>query len=525
MVLEAGRAVAGALGLGDPQLHAVQLAAVAAGGLLGVGDAVPGRHQVELAGPDELGGAEAVPVQHLAGSSQVTVWRPMCGMGADVQAGRRRSPAPGPCGRRSTRRRRCGVPPREGPADRDPPTSAVRLGVISTQAGATRPPWARRRRVGGADRSAHVLAVDRATSRAQAQAVVGVSQRRDRERGPMDVLRRPLRAAGQVALARTPPPGLGRGPWGSGPGWPPPCWPARSSRPPADHPYREIEDPAAQRQQRIHFFKNVTSRRRAPGAEWGAAPPPLMAARYRRRLAQQHAAAVYRALAAKRAGEDREILLALARAEERHAAPLVGQAAAGGAGGRPARLADPAVRLAGPAAGVAGGAGAGAAGRGRRRLRRRRRATPAMAADEQVHALVVAELAQRQRARASGWFQAAVFGVNDGLVSNFSLVAGMAGAGTSSEIILLAGLAGLLAGALSMAAGEYVSVRSQRELLDAAAHELDPATLATLRDHEAHELALVFRARGCPRTRPSSGSRPCSASPTTRRQAPSRGGG
>ena len=110
----------------------------------------------------------------------------------------------------------------------------------------------------------------------------------------------------------------------------------------------------------------------------------------------------------------------------------------------------------------------------------------------------MAGLAQQQRARASGWFRAAVFGANDGLVSNFSLVAGMAGAGSSPQVILLAGLAGLLAGALSMAAGEYISVRSQRELLEAATAELDPATLAALREHEESELALVFRARGSP---------------------------
>jgi vacuolar iron transporter family protein len=218
--------------------------------------------------------------------------------------------------------------------------------------------------------------------------------------------------------------------------------------------------------------------------------------RYRRRLAQEeHAARVYRALAAKRTGEDREILLALARAEERHAAhwsaKLHPEERAAGPGRRTRLLGWLARRLGSlvvlglvQRAEAAGDYDADA------------EATPAMAADERVHALVVAELAQRQRARASGWFRAAVFGANDGLVSNFSLVAGMAGAGTSSEIILLAGLAGLLAGALSMAAGEYVSVRSQRELLDATAHELDPATLATLRDHEAHELALVFRARG-----------------------------
>lgn len=221
-----------------------------------------------------------------------------------------------------------------------------------------------------------------------------------------------------------------------------------------------------------------------------------MAGRYRRRLAQeQHAAAVYRALAAKRTGEDREILLALARAEERHAAHwsamLHPEEPAASPGWRTRLFGWLARRLGSlvvlglvQRAEAAGDYDADA------------EATPAMAADERVHALVVAELAQRQRARASGWFRAAVFGANDGLVSNFSLVAGMAGAGTSSEIILLTGLAGLLAGALSMAAGEYVSVRSQRELLDATADVLDPATLATLRDHEAHELALVFRARG-----------------------------
>jgi VIT1/CCC1 family predicted Fe2+/Mn2+ transporter len=94
--------------------------------------------------------------------------------------------------------------------------------------------------------------------------------------------------------------------------------------------------------------------------------------------------------------------------------------------------------------------------------------------------------------------RAAVFGANDGLVSNFSLVLGMAGAGSSNQVIVLAGLAGLLAGALSMAAGEYVSVRSQRELLEAASQELDEPTLRALAEQEAAELGLVFRARGLP---------------------------
>jgi VIT1/CCC1 family predicted Fe2+/Mn2+ transporter len=228
------------------------------------------------------------------------------------------------------------------------------------------------------------------------------------------------------------------------------------------------------------------------GAAWVGS-----AARYRRRFAQeQDAAAVYRALAARRHGEDREILLALARAEERHAAHWSAKLdPAEPEPRRPgvrARLLSWLTRRLGSLVVLALVQRAEAGGH----YDTEPDATAAMAADERVHALVVAGLAQRQRARASGWFRAAVFGANDGLVSNFSLVLGVAGAGTSSQVILLAGLAGLLAGALSMAAGEYVSVRSQRELLDAADHDLDAATLRALRDHEAGELALVFRARG-----------------------------
>jgi vacuolar iron transporter family protein len=218
---------------------------------------------------------------------------------------------------------------------------------------------------------------------------------------------------------------------------------------------------------------------------------------YRRRLAQeQHAAAVYRALAAKRTGEDREILLGLARAEERHAAHWAAklhpaQQPARGPGRRSRLLGWLARRLGSLVVlGLVQRAEAGGD------YDRDPEATATMAADEQAHALVVAGLAQRARARASGWFRAAVFGANDGLVSNFSLVLGMAGAGSSPQVVLLAGLAGLLAGALSMAAGEYISVRSQRELLEAASQELDRPTLRALADQEAEELGLVFRARG-----------------------------
>ncbi|MFL6271009.1 MAG: VIT1/CCC1 transporter family protein [Actinomycetes bacterium] len=221
------------------------------------------------------------------------------------------------------------------------------------------------------------------------------------------------------------------------------------------------------------------------------------ASRYQRLLArEQGAASVYRALAQRRSGEEREILLALARAEERHAAHWAAKLHPSDRRrhrpGVRARVLGWLARRLGSLVVLGLVQRAEAAGD----YDRDPEATAAMAVDEQTHALVVAGLAQRARARSSGWFRAAVFGANDGLVSNFSLVLGMAGAGSSSQVVLLAGLAGLLAGALSMAAGEYISVRSQRELLEAASQELDRPTLLALADQEAEELGLVFRARG-----------------------------
>ena len=219
--------------------------------------------------------------------------------------------------------------------------------------------------------------------------------------------------------------------------------------------------------------------------------------RYQRLLArEQGAASVYRALAERRSGEEREILLALARAEERHAAHWAAKLHPSDRRrhrpGVRARVLGWLARRLGSLVVLGLVQRAEAAGD----YEGDPEATAAMAADEQTHALVVAGLAQRARARSSGWFRAAVFGANDGLVSNFSLVLGMAGAGSSPQVVLLAGLAGLLAGALSMAAGEYISVRSQRELLEAASQELDRPTLRALADQEAEELGLVFRARG-----------------------------
>jgi VIT1/CCC1 family predicted Fe2+/Mn2+ transporter len=94
-----------------------------------------------------------------------------------------------------------------------------------------------------------------------------------------------------------------------------------------------------------------------------------------------------------------------------------------------------------------------------------------------------------------GNLRAAVFGVNDGLISNASLIMGVAGAAVDNAIIVLTGIAGLVAGAFSMAAGEYVSVRSQREMYEYQIG-LERDELAEYPEEEAHELALIYEARG-----------------------------
>ncbi|WP_243708823.1 VIT1/CCC1 transporter family protein [Actinomadura sp. GC306] len=101
----------------------------------------------------------------------------------------------------------------------------------------------------------------------------------------------------------------------------------------------------------------------------------------------------------------------------------------------------------------------------------------------------------RHRDVTGGWLRPAVFGAMDGLVSNFALIAGVAGGRASPDVILLAGLAGLAAGAFSMAAGEYISVASQSELAEAEI-EVERRALARYPVAEREELAGVFEARG-----------------------------
>jgi VIT1/CCC1 family predicted Fe2+/Mn2+ transporter len=104
---------------------------------------------------------------------------------------------------------------------------------------------------------------------------------------------------------------------------------------------------------------------------------------------------------------------------------------------------------------------------------------------------------RHHRAGTGSNLRAAVFGVNDGLVSNTALVMGVAGAGSAPDLILLTGTAGLLAGAFSMAAGEYISMRSQRELYEQQI-ALEREEIQEYPEEEAEELALIYEARGLP---------------------------
>jgi vacuolar iron transporter family protein len=107
----------------------------------------------------------------------------------------------------------------------------------------------------------------------------------------------------------------------------------------------------------------------------------------------------------------------------------------------------------------------------------------------------LSEVGARHRSSLGGNLRATVFGMNDGLLSNASLVLGVAGAGAANNYVLMTGAAGLLAGALSMAAGEYVSVRTQREMYEYQI-ALERDEVAKYPEEEAEELALIYEARG-----------------------------
>jgi VIT1/CCC1 family predicted Fe2+/Mn2+ transporter len=143
-------------------------------------------------------------------------------------------------------------------------------------------------------------------------------------------------------------------------------------------------------------------------------------------------------------------------------------------------------------------------------------ATPeieAIAADEREHAEIwrklkdpdyhpdrdIASRERWHRSGRSGTLRAVIFGVSDGLVSNLALVMGVAGASgptaTAGHFVLLAGIAGLLAGAFSMAAGEYISMQSQRELFERQI-ALERAEMEAMPEEEEAEMAALYRAKG-----------------------------
>lgn len=226
-------------------------------------------------------------------------------------------------------------------------------------------------------------------------------------------------------------------------------------------------------------------------------PTKKQIARWRQYLANERAeGAVYRELARKKTGEEREILLAIAEAEARHEAYWRNRL--GEYVGLP-RKASFGTRVMAWMARRFGSVFVLAlmqSAETRNEYVKDNDASEQMVADEAIHAEVVRGLATRGRAKMSGDFRAAIFGANDGLVSNLSLVLGMVGTGASSKVVLVTGIAGLFAGALSMAAGEYVSVSSQQELLEANTPNPEAGRSVPKLDVEENELALVYRARG-----------------------------
>ena len=227
-------------------------------------------------------------------------------------------------------------------------------------------------------------------------------------------------------------------------------------------------------------------------------PTPEQVRRWRRYLADEIAEGeVYRQLAARRSGAERQILLGLADAERRHEMHwrrLLGDE-------RSRNLPRPSLHrmLLRWLARVFGSVFVLAL------AQRAESDSPyakdsdvpeGMVADEAIHEEVVRGLAARGREQLAGNFRAAVFGMNDGLVSNLALVMGIGATGVAPSVVLFTGIAGLLAGALSMAAGEYVSVRSQRELLEASSPTQVTLEAAEHLDIDANELELVYLARG-----------------------------
>ncbi|MGJ5590102.1 VIT1/CCC1 transporter family protein [Micrococcus lylae] len=235
----------------------------------------------------------------------------------------------------------------------------------------------------------------------------------------------------------------------------------------------------------------------ATAAAASAAPTPQQIRRWRRYLADEIAEGqIYRDIAARRHGVEREILLGLAEAEKRHEQhwrTLLGKHAENPP--RPSfhRLL---LRWLARIFGFVFVLALAQRAESDSPYAKDSDVPEGMAADEAIHEEVVRGLAARGREQLAGSFRAAVFGANDGLVSNLALVMGIGATGVAPSVVLFTGVAGLLAGALSMAAGEFVSVRSQRELLEASSPTQVTLEAAEYLDIDANELELVYLARG-----------------------------
>jgi VIT1/CCC1 family predicted Fe2+/Mn2+ transporter len=251
------------------------------------------------------------------------------------------------------------------------------------------------------------------------------------------------------------------------------------------------------------------------GPDPAGRPDARTARRWRDLLrAERDAAVLYDRIAAAETGERAQILRELAGVERRHAAHW--EARLAGAGlpvpgprgpGLRTRLLGATARLGSPEAAL-------------RVVERAERsdagvydldpdAAPGMAADERGHAKTISALlggddtVPERIGRREGWHRsdrsgavrAGIFGISDGLVSNTALVMGFAGSGASRHAVLLAGVAGLLAGAFSMAAGEYVSMSGQREMFQREI-ALEASELDEKPQEERDELVLLYRAKG-----------------------------
>jgi VIT1/CCC1 family predicted Fe2+/Mn2+ transporter len=233
---------------------------------------------------------------------------------------------------------------------------------------------------------------------------------------------------------------------------------------------------------------------------------------------EREAAALYTRIAAAETGERRSIFEELAAVERRHAAHWEEKIRGAGATVPPPGAPSLRTRLLGTAASrLSSNAVLPLIERAERAdagvYDADPDAAPGMAADEHGHARTIAKLieggkpsprvqiARREpwhRGDRSGALRAGVFGVSDGLVSNTALVMGVAGSGVSHTVILLTGVAGLLAGSFSMAAGEYVSMASQREMYQREI-ALEAQELEEKPEEERDELVLLYRAKGIPR--------------------------